>query len=96
MEEMFYGASELKNKDSISCRLKSEIPLAVNIIFIDREIPEKEKERWIDEKKIDSAPMDSFWRGVLHEGWPAPAKPQDMKGLFGVFATTMTRSNLRI
>jgi pyruvate,water dikinase len=92
MEEMFYGASELKNKDNISCRLKSEIPLAVNIIFIDREIPEKEKERWIDEKKIDSAPMDSFWRGVLHEGWPAPAKPQDMKGLFGVFATTMTRS----
>jgi pyruvate,water dikinase len=92
MEEMFYGASELKDKDRFSCRLKSSIPLAVNIIFIDREIPEKEKDRWIDENKIDSVPMDSFWRGVLHEGWPAPALPQDLKGIFGVFATSMTRS----
>jgi len=92
MEEMFYGASELKNKDRISCKLKSEIPLAVNIIFIDREIPASEKNRWIDEKKIGSIPMDAFWRGVLREGWPAPAKPQDMKGFLGVFATTMTRA----
>ena len=92
MEEMFYGASELKNKDRISCRLKSEIPLAVNIIYIDRGIPENEKDRWIDEKKIGSVPMDSFWRGVLHEGWPALAKPLNMKGFFGVLATTMTRS----
>lgn len=92
MEEMFYGASELKNKDRISCRLKSEIPLDVNIIYIDRGIPKKEKNRWIDDKKIDSVPMDSFWRGVLHEGWPAPARSLDMKGFFGVLATTMTRS----
>lgn len=92
MEEMFYGASELKNKDRISCRLKSEIPLAVNIIYIDRGIPESEKDRWIDEKKIGSVPMDSFWRGVLHEGWPASAKPLNMKGFFSVLATTMTRS----
>ncbi|UCC79525.1 MAG: hypothetical protein JSW64_14865 [Candidatus Zixiibacteriota bacterium] len=92
MEEMFYGASELKNKDRFSSRLQSEIPLAVNIIYIDKEIPEKEKHRTVDENRIESVPMASFWRGVKKEGWPAPSRPPDMKGIFGVFATTMTRT----
>jgi pyruvate,water dikinase len=92
MEEMFYGASELKNKDRFSSRLLTDIPLSVNIIFIDKEIPEKAKSRTVDENRIESVPMASFWRGVKKEGWPAPAKPADMKGIFGVFATTMTRT----
>ncbi|UCE66478.1 MAG: hypothetical protein JSU85_00255 [Candidatus Zixiibacteriota bacterium] len=92
MEEMFYGASELKNKDRFSSRLQTDIPLAVNIIYIDKEIPEKEKNRKVDENRIESVPMSSFWRGIKKEGWPAPARPADMKGIFGVFATTMTRT----
>ncbi len=92
MEEMFYGASELKNKDRFSSKLQTDIPLAVNIIYIHKEIPEKEKNRTVDENRIESVPMSSFWRGVKAEGWPAPAKPADMKGIFGVFATTMTRT----
>jgi len=92
MEEMFYGASELKNKDRFSSRLQTDIPLAINIIYIDREIPENEKNRKVDENRIESIPMASFWRGVKKEGWPAPAKAPDMKGIFGVLATTMTRT----
>jgi pyruvate,water dikinase len=91
MAEMFYGASELKNKDRYSSRLKTVIPLAVNIIYVDREIPSSAKNRVVDDKKIDSEPMSAFWSGVLSEGWPAPPRPADMKGLFGVFTTNLTR-----
>jgi pyruvate,water dikinase len=38
-EAMFSSAEDMDNIDSISLRLKSEIPLQVNIIYIDRELP---------------------------------------------------------
>jgi len=92
MDEMFFGASELKNKEKYSLKLKTDIPLKVNMIFIDREMPFGSKDKWIDENNIESVPMTAFWNGLREIGWPSQSASVDMKGFLGVLATSMTRS----
>lgn len=85
MEEMFLGVEGLKHKEEIGCRLKSDIPLQVFTIYIDREEPKK---KWLDESEIDSEPMRAFWAGVKKEGWPS-TPPANVKGFISVMASTM-------
>ncbi|MCP4633723.1 MAG: hypothetical protein GY855_12415 [candidate division Zixibacteria bacterium] len=93
MEEMFYGALDLEDKENYSLRLKSDIPLNVNIIFVDQDYKKYEKNRIIDETEIASAPMVSLWKGIKEEGWPSPPAPSDAKGFMSVLTTTMTQGN---
>jgi pyruvate,water dikinase len=92
MEEMFFGATHLGYKDQIYLRLKSKIPLTVNIIYIDRSPAEFEGRHEVVKEEIASEPMREFWRGVEDEGWPVPATRANMKGFMGVLATSMTRA----
>lgn len=85
MEEMFLGVEGLKHKETIGCRLKSDIPLQVYTIYIDRENPNR---KWLDENEIDSEPMKAFWAGVKKEGWPS-TPPANIKGFISVMASTM-------
>jgi pyruvate,water dikinase len=91
MEEMFFGGRDMQQKEKYSLRLKTDIPLKVNIIYIDKEYPVDSRNRRVAESDIDSIPMKSFWDGILREGWPLPPSPSDVKGILGVLATTMTR-----
>jgi len=85
MEEMFLGATDLQDKDRISLRLKTDIPLSMNIIYIDREYDIGASDGWIEENRIDSAPMREFWAGVKREGWPRARTPVSAKPV-GVMA----------
>jgi pyruvate,water dikinase len=90
MEEMFSRAKNIEQKERIGLRLKSDIPLEVNVIPIDRETYGLEERRWITEQHITSAPMKAFWDGVKKEGWAGDIPTPSVGGLMSVFSTHLT------
>lgn len=78
-EEMFLGATDIEDKDRLSLRLKTDIPLTVNIIYIDREYDPQAEGGWVDQDHIESEPMQRFWNGVREEGWPKTGAVKTMK-----------------
>jgi pyruvate,water dikinase len=90
MEEMFAGASKMEYKDRVGLRLKSNIPLGVNIIYIDQPPASHSPRRSVEEKEIASRPMRAFWEGIREEGWPR-TPPTDLRGFMTVMANDMTR-----
>ncbi len=93
-EAMFSSAGDMDNVDAVSFRLKSNIPLQVNIISIDREIAITEKNRYVTIDEVESEPMKMFWKGVLKEGWPSQRAAVDMKGVMGMMLTTASQANM--
>jgi len=89
MEEMFTSARNMEHKDQIGLRLKSAIPLRVNIIYIDRAPDETAEGRWVAEDELASKPMRAFWDGIKQEGWPQQTPPVDAKGILSVMATDL-------
>jgi pyruvate,water dikinase len=91
LEEMFYGATHVELMERKCPQLKSDIPIRVNVIFIDRDSPECTGNLEITETEFFSEPMKNFWRGVVAEGWPRPPTPtrNDKNELNGL-ATDMT------
>lgn len=87
IESMFETARSLSLISSNRMKLKSEIPIKLDIIYLDK-IPENRKA--VDENKIESLPLDSFWKGILLEGWTMPPAMEDMKGLLSVMATDLS------
>ncbi|MBD3233554.1 MAG: hypothetical protein GF315_07500 [candidate division Zixibacteria bacterium] len=84
MEEMFSEATTLKQKAKYRYLLKTDIPLIIRMLYVDRGKSELPKDKWIKEEAIDSIPMVSFWRGVKQEGWPTYghiANPKKFRGM---------------
>ncbi|HOP07734.1 MAG TPA: PEP/pyruvate-binding domain-containing protein [candidate division Zixibacteria bacterium] len=79
MEEMFFGASRIEDEELISLRLKTDIPMKLNVIFIDREHTVLGKKGEITEKELGSKPMEAFWSGIKKEGWPSVHPPPQLK-----------------
>jgi pyruvate,water dikinase len=92
MEEMFAAAKRTAHKERIGQRLKTRIPLLVNVIHLDpRELPNERS--WIAEGEIESIPMQALWSGVLAEGWPSRPVPRDLKGFLAVIGTNISQGN---
>jgi pyruvate,water dikinase len=89
MEEMFDKASSIRNKQRVGLRLQTEIPLQVNIIFVDKDHAEFGDRQTVGEDEIDSPPMKHFWDGLIKEGWPKRAPVGDVGGFMAVMATNM-------
>jgi len=90
---MFSMGKNIKNKDRIALRLKSEIPLQVLIIYIDHDLSKyKGKKRLVPEEEIASVPMKAFWEGIRKEGWPSHTPQADVKGFMSVMATSASTS----
>ncbi len=70
MEEMFQSAREMGGRERIGVKFKSDLPVDINIIYIDRDLPMRDKDT-ITEKELGSDPMIAFWKGIKKEGWPA-------------------------
>jgi pyruvate,water dikinase len=92
-EAMFSSASGMEGVDLISFRLRSDIPLQVNVIYIDREVHAEEDSRFITVDEIESEPMTSFWNGVLKEGWPSQRVKANFKGVPAKMMTTDGHAN---
>jgi pyruvate,water dikinase len=80
VQEMFEGALALTKQSGPGRRLRSEIPLPVDVFFLDRETPAGE-DGLIDEEEISSPPMEAFWSGVKREGWPSGQRPATLRPL---------------
>ncbi|HUT55381.1 MAG TPA: PEP/pyruvate-binding domain-containing protein [bacterium] len=89
MEEMFDKASSIRHKHRVGLRLQTEIPLQVNIIFIDKDPEEFGERQVLDQDEIDSPPMKHFWDGLRKEGWPKRAPVGDVGGFMAVMATNV-------
>jgi pyruvate,water dikinase len=87
MAEMFSLGKNIKDKDRIALKLKSDIPLKVLIIYIDQDLSAYKGKREVSEDAIASVPMKAFWDGVKEEGWPAHTPGGDAKGFGSVVAT---------
>jgi pyruvate,water dikinase len=85
MEEMFSTLTKTSHKDHIGLRLKTKIPLLINIIYLDKDF--MGNKRWLPEDEIDSLPMKALWGGILQEGWPSRPVPADLKGFLAVVGT---------
>ncbi|MDM8541269.1 PEP/pyruvate-binding domain-containing protein [Desulfococcaceae bacterium HSG9] len=90
MDEMFKGADMIKKDDWVGIRLKSSIPIHVEIIYIDKELSAMPKKRVIKPEQIDCLPMKAFWDGVIQEGWPKPP-PIKTKGFVSVVANAKAK-----
>ncbi len=93
MEEMFTTARGTAHKDRIGQRLRTRIPLAVDIIHLDPGRPGGRSRRWVAEDEIASLPMQALWKGILEEGWPFPPPPPDLKGFLAVMGTAISQGN---
>jgi len=74
IEEMFYGAIRVGDTEELRYRLKTDIPLTVEMIYLDRELPHGQGAHFVEEHRIGSRPMDALWDGLTSEGWPIPLK----------------------
>jgi pyruvate,water dikinase len=89
IEEIFSELKGTGHKDDIGLRLKTKIPLIISMIYLDRDPSELTGKRWILDNVIESSPMQSFWNGVLDEGWPSTPVPADLKGFLAVVGTNI-------
>ena len=90
MEEMFFEARNMEHKERIGLQLKSDIPLPMDIIYIDQDISKYKGRRLVSDDEIVSVPMKALWSGVSQEGWPAPP-PVNLGGFMSVMATHMIK-----
>lgn len=90
MEEIFTSLKKTSHKEDIALRLKTKIPLLINIIYLDRDYLENHSSRWVPEDRIESLPMNALWQGILEEGWPERARPADLKGFIAVIGSDIS------
>jgi pyruvate,water dikinase len=79
MQELFETTAGLKEQRRVGLRLRSEIPLRVNIVCLEQDAIEHRGKRWVHEDELISVPMKAFWSGMTREGWPSSRK--DLTGL---------------
>jgi pyruvate,water dikinase len=90
MEEMFSRAKGIEHKDRVGLRLRSELPLQVNVIYLDRELPGGKERQWIEEEDLNCEPMQAFWSGLKEEGWPSQPPPGNLRGFVSVLTARVT------
>ena len=69
MEEMCGSARLASLSGGAARRLKSDIPLQIEILFLDRRSSDAIGGKWVDERVLDGTPMQAFWGGVREVGW---------------------------
>lgn len=94
-EEMFLGATDILDKDRISLRLKTDFPLRINVIYIDREYDVTASGGWVTMDELASQPMETFWKGVAAQGWPRAAGSTTAKPV-GVMAGSEGQIHARL
>ncbi len=92
MEEMFRRAGGADARREVGLRLRTTIPLQINLLYLDEEPARARSRGWVGEDDLGSPLMQAFWSGVREEGWPAPP-PVDLKGFMSVVSSHMRRGS---
>ena len=74
-EEMFKEAIAVGGKKEIGLRLKTNMPIEVRLIYLDKSPSLLSSSKVIPPEKLHSAPMKAFWDGIAKEGWPTTGPP---------------------
>lgn len=78
MEEMFIRAKGARKEEKAALVMKTEIPVEVRVVYIDRDPWDLHRDGTVSQDEIDSPPMKAFWDGVREEGWPVGPAPGAM------------------
>ncbi|MFH2055461.1 MAG: PEP/pyruvate-binding domain-containing protein, partial [bacterium] len=70
IEEMFRIAHTAGEEQQLNRQLRTDIPVQVNIVFIEDEFLARRRGDFRD-SEIPSQPMQAFWSGIKKEGWPS-------------------------
>jgi pyruvate,water dikinase len=70
VQELFEKTTGLQEQRRVGVKLRSEIPIRMNIVCLERDAANLRGKRWITEKQLISLPMRAFWDGIKTEGWP--------------------------
>jgi pyruvate,water dikinase len=89
LDEMFHITDPGDSTVSFAPKLKTAIPLTINILTVDSDDARLNEKRELKEDEIPSMPMISFWEGVTAVGWPHPPAAT-VKGFASVLATSAT------
>jgi pyruvate,water dikinase len=79
MQELFESTTGLQMQRRVGLRLRSDIPLQMNIVCLEKDAAQLRGKRWVSEDQLISIPMLAFWSGIKQEGWPSARN--DLKGL---------------
>jgi pyruvate,water dikinase len=93
LDEVFHITDAGGSKVSFAPKLKTEIPLTINILTVDSDDAHLNEMRELTEEQIPSLPMKSFWEGVTEAGWPHPPAAT-VKGFASVLATSATGTSV--
>jgi pyruvate,water dikinase len=88
LEAMFATAREVDDLSALGLRLRSRIPLPMNVISLDQDLGQLARGGRIELERIDAPPFAAFWSGVEEEGWPARQAGADLKGFAALVAST--------
>lgn len=94
MEEIFRVLKQTTGKDKIGLRLKTKIPLMINVIYLDRNYLSAKGRQWVLERDIQSSPMQALWSGILEEGWPLKEASGDLKGMMAVVGANIQHGHI--
>ena len=72
VQELFEKATGLQDQRRVGVKLRSDLPIRMNIVCLERDAALLRGKRWITENQVISLPMKAFWGGIKEEGWPAP------------------------
>lgn len=94
MEVMFSNVIKLHTtqKSTLGFVLKSDIPLTVDIIYLDEGFADRKKQKKLTIDEVESEPMVQFWKGVLREGWPMQRKHPEIEGIKSLTLSRKSRT----
>lgn len=90
-DELFRTATAMEGKNRLGSKLKSSIPLHMNIIYLDRD-PRIGAGEWIEEDDLASIPMKAFWEGVKKERWVQENRSFKVKDFVALVASSTAAS----
>jgi pyruvate,water dikinase len=94
MQEMFSMGLKIKNRERVAVRLKSDIPLKVQILYIDQDLSSYGNDREVKEEDVGSVPMTAFWDGIKQEGWPGAAPVKGRRGPMSVVGDSLATKSV--
>ena len=81
VQEVFQTMNQNRDRESANLSLRTDLPLEVELLYLDRPLTKSRRRRSIGPEELDSVPMTALWGGIAREGWPSAVHPVGFRGL---------------